>query len=119
AMALAIDPEADIMAMVSPAATEDETEPRRPEGELEEHDAGARGDEAPSSPPAIAPPPASEQRRRRERPSRRPFTFALEARAELTSSIAPVLAPTFGVAAEARAHVFRAAVWLGPAVAIG
>ncbi len=115
AMALAIDPEADITGMASPAPRHDETEPRRP-GKEED---GEPLDETPSSPAAIAPPPARGQVRGKAMAARRPFTFALEARAELTSSIADEVAPTLGVAAEARANVFQAPLWLGPAIAIG
>jgi len=121
AMALAIDPEADITGAASAGHSNDAAAPGRREeeraGTKAEDSPDASVDATPSSPPAIAPPPAREPRSSEARP--RPFTFALEARAELTSSFAPVVAPTFGVGVGARANVFQAPGWLGPAVAIG
>ena len=117
AMALAIDPEADITGTAAPALADDRARPPSPEPDAGE--AGGHDRETPPSPPAIAPPPPGREPSEAKPPSRRPFSFALEARAELTSTIAAVAAPTFGVAAEARANMHDAPAWLGPAVAIG
>lgn len=87
---------------------------------------------APTSPPTARPPvtpaassPTSDdpalggQRRARERERLR-FTFALEARAELTTAVTSGVLPVAGAAVEARAHLgAQVPSWLSPSIALG
>lgn len=117
AMALAIDPEADITGAPADASRDEAATSKQEEGEGA-LGAGAASEDVPASPPAIAPPPRAERRGEAKPPPPR-LALALEARAEVTSSIAAVVAPTFGVAVEARARPHGAPDWLVPALAIG
>ena len=120
AMALAINPEADITG-------------GRPEGEAPNEEPKGDTTEPPPAPPSSAPPssapPAPPQPAEVTAPTtgaapapsprREDLSFAVEARAEITSALTTSLAPVFGAAVEVRATPAAFPEWLAPALAVG
>lgn len=118
AMALAIDPEADVFGARPPGSVVEPPGPTaidtpRPSspGVRDEQPAPAEATSTVNVADEKSPPP--------ERPSQRRLQLAFQGRFELTSLLARSTAPVFGAVVEGRVRSADAAGWLEPSLAVG